>query len=117
MTIKITFNQNIRNRLNLINGTYERIDKDNNSIIIKISELKTKKTFNFSDNIDESYYFGFELEIISHFDLLFLVIIIICSIFFILFIVFLSLYCKAKKNMKESNNNRSFGINNNSLLN
>ena len=117
LTIKITFNQNIRNRLNLINGTYERIDKDNNSIIIKISELKTKKTFNFSDNIDESYYFGFELEIISHFDLLFFVIIIICSIFFILFIVFLSLYCKAKKNMKESNNNRSFGINNNSLLN
>ena len=34
LKIKITFNQNIRKRVGLIDGTYERINDDNNSIII-----------------------------------------------------------------------------------
>lgn len=116
VTIKVTFNQNIRNRIKLINGTYDRINEDNNSIIVKISELKNKKTFNFSDNINESYYFGFEVEIISHFDLLILILIIICLILLTLLIILLIFYCENKKKIKELEIRESYRSNN-SLLN
>ena len=116
LTIKVTFNQNIRNRIKLINGTYERIYEDNNSIIFKISELKSKKIFNFSDNINETYYFGFELEIKTHVDLLLIILIIICAILLILLVISCILYCKNKKNIKETNIRSSCQINN-SLLN
>ena len=87
LTVKVTFNQNIRKRIQLINGTYERIYDDNNSIIFRVAELKGKKTFNFSDNINNSYYFGFELETISYVNLLLVILIIICAILLILLIV------------------------------
>ena len=112
LTIKITFNQQIRNRIKLFNGTYERISEDNNSIIVKISELNNKKTFNFSDNINESYYFGFELQIISRFDHLILMLIIICGILLVLLIIISILYCKNRKNRKESQIGKSFSSNN-----
>ena len=97
LTVKVTFNQNIRKRIQLINGTYERIYDDNNSIIFRIAELKGKKTFNFSDNINNSYYFGFELETISYVNLLLVILIIICAILLILLIVLWILHCKRKK--------------------
>ena len=103
LKIKITFNQNIRNRLQLIDGTYEKIKEENNSIIIKISELNEDKTFKFSDNLDKSYNFGFELKIsspiiVSYIDTLSISLIVICVILFILLIVVLILFCKNKKN-------------------
>ena len=97
LTVKVTFNQNIRKRIQLINGTYERIYDDNNSIIFRVAELKGKKTFNFSDNINDSYYFGFELETISYVNLLLVILIIICAILLILLIVLWILHCKRKK--------------------
>ena len=97
LTVKVTFNQNIRKRIQLINGTYERIYDDNNSIIFRIAELKGKKTFNFSDNINNSYYFGVELETISYVNLLLVILIIICAILLILLIVLWILHCKRKK--------------------
>ena len=112
LTIKITFNQQIRNRIKLFNGTYERISEDNNSIIVKISELKNKKIFIFGDNINESYYFGFELQIISLFDHLILILIIICGILLVLLIIISILYCKNRKNRKESQIGKSFSSNN-----
>ena len=41
----------------------------------------------YYDNINESYYFGFELEIRSHFTLLILILIIICGILLILLVM------------------------------
>ena len=114
ITIKITFNQNIRKRIELINGVYERINDDKNSIIIKIDELKSKKTFNFSDNLNDSYYFGFELEIITSFNLWFIILIIICGFLLLLFVILWILYCKKKKKSNEINesNENSFRLNN-----
>ena len=115
LIMKITSNQNIRNRLKFINGVYERIYEDNNSIIIKISELKNKKIFNFNDNLDESYYFGFELEIKSDINLWF-IILIICGVLLILLIILLILYCRNKRKINEINMEKSFKLNN-SLIN
>ena len=120
LKIKITFNQNIRNRLQLIDGTYEKIKEENNSIIIKISELNEDKTFKFSDNLDKSYNFGFELKIsspiiVSYIDTLSISLIVICVILFILLIVVLILCCKNKKN-KDKDNEMIVEVKKNSLL-
>lgn len=117
LTIKVTFNQNIRKRIGLINGTYERMNEDNNSIIIKINDLKNKKTFNFSDNINDSYYFGFELEIITYVDQLLIIFIIICAVLLILLVILLILLCKKNKKINEINEKLvSPTINSNSIL-
>ena len=59
ITIKVVFNQNIRNRIKLLNGNFEKNTENNNSIIIKIEKLNEKQIFNFTDNINDTYFFGF----------------------------------------------------------
>ena len=73
----------------MINGTYERDSDDNKTIMIKIEELKENQKFIFKDNVDESYSFGFQIEIINEKKNL---------LYFILFCVFalttlILLYC------------------------
>jgi hypothetical protein len=116
LTVKVTFNQNIRKRIQLINGTYERIYDDNNSIIFRVAELKGKKTFNFSDNINDSYYFGFEVETISYVNLLLVILIIICAILLILLIVLWILHCKRKKIINDINEKSQSLMLNNSTI-
>ena len=93
------------------------MNEDNNSIIIKINDLKNKKTFNFSDNINDSYYFGFELEIITYVDQLLIIFIIICAVLLILLVILLILLFKKNKKINEINEKLvSPTINSNSIL-
>ena len=54
VTIKINFNQNIRKRIFMLNGTYERDSEDNKTIIIKIDKLKENKKFIFKESVDDT---------------------------------------------------------------
>ena len=106
--IRVNFNQNIGKRITLIDGEYEIIPQEKNSIIINIEKLKEKQRFNFKDNVDDSYDFGFELELTTEkkFNLS-LLFIILMSIFFVGFVIVLILYIiekrKSKINLNEVN--------------
>ena len=99
--IKVNFNQNIRKRISLINGkTYEIIEEKNNSIIIDVKKLKKKQIFNFKDNVDNSYDFGFEIELIyDKKDIIILIFIISLSILILILFILIIKYscCKSKK--------------------
>ena len=113
-TLRVNFNQNIRKRISLINGTYERIPENNNSIIINIETLKEKQIFIFKDNVDNSYDFGFEVELkYDRKDIIILVFIILLFILIIVLIIIMikNCYCKSKKNIID------FEMVNDSLLN
>ena len=104
--IRVNFNQNIRKRINLINGQYERIPENNNSIIISIKKLKKKQIFNFKDNVDNSYDFGFEVELKSDRKNIIILILIIFLIILLalLIIITIKIYC-CKINKNKSNLN------------
>ena len=112
ITIKVTFNQNIRKRIKLLEGKFEKNPENNNSIIIKIEELKEKQIFNFSDNINDTYYFGFEIDVISSWNLLLIIIIGICCILFILLVFSLGYICKKKKSSNLTRETSFLAINN-----
>ena len=110
--IKITFNQNIRERIKLSEGIFEKNSENNNSIIIKIEEINKKQIFNFSDNIDDTYFFGFEIDVISSMDIWLIILIVISSALFILLILSLIYILKTKKSPTSSRNSL-LAINNN----
>ena len=97
ITIKVTFNQKIRERIKLLEGNYEKNEENNNSIIIKIEEIKEKQIFNFSDNINDTYCFGFEIDVISSINLLLIILIVISGVLLILFLLSLVYIHKKKK--------------------
>ena len=101
LTIRVNFNQNIGKRITLIDGKYETIPQEKNSIIINIEEFSQKQSFNFKDNLDDSYDFGFELEITNiKKNNLNIILIIMTSILFAGFVIVLILFIveKRKKN-------------------
>ena len=102
ITIKVTFNQKIRERIKLLEGNYEKNEENNNSIIIKIEEIKEKQIFNFSDNINDTYCFGFEIDVISSINLLLIILIVISGVLLILFLLSLVYIHKKKKIEKAS---------------
>ena len=112
VTIKVTFNQNIRKRIKLLNGNFEKNKENNNSIIIKIEEINEKKIFNFSDNINETYYFGFEIDVKKSFNYLLIILIAVSLVLLILLIIISICYCKAKKNLNDNQRNSLLQINN-----
>ena len=66
--------------------------------MINIKELKEKQSFNFKDNVNDSYKFGFELELANEkITKLNLIFIILMSIFFISFVIVLILYIIEKR--------------------
>ena len=98
LTIKVNFNQNIGNRIILNKGKYEIIPQEKNSIIIKIEELKEMQNIIFKDSLDDSYFFGFELEIAKEKkDIINLIFIILIAILFIGFVIVLILYIVEKR--------------------
>ena len=110
--IKVNFNQNIGKRITLIDGEYEVIPHEENSIMINIKELKEKQKFNFKDNINDSYNFGFEVELPNEkWTKLNLTLIILMSIFLIFFVIVLILYIieKRKKIINLNQVNDFFG--------
>ena len=101
LKIRVNFNQNIGNRIILNNGKYEIIPQEKNSIIINIEEFNEKQSFIFKDNLDDSYDFGFELEITNiKKNNLNIILIIMTSILFAGFVIVLILFIveKRKKN-------------------
>ena len=117
ITIKVTFNQNIRKRVKLLGGSYQKNLENNNSIIIKIEELKEKLIFNFSDSLNDTYYFGFEIDLISSIDILLIILIIISCVLLILLIISLIFYHKKKKKFSSNIENSYIELNNNSINN
>ena len=113
ITIKVTFNQNIRKRIKLLNGNYERNSENNNSIIIKIEELKEKQIFNFTDNINDTYWLGFVIDLESSFDLLLIILIVICGILLLLTLILIICLCKKRKKQQELSRERSLSLVNN----
>ena len=112
LKIKVNFNQNIGKRITLIDGEYEIIPHEENSIMINIKELKEKQSFNFKDNVNDSYNFGFEVELANEkITKLNLIFIILMSIFFISFVIVLILYIieKRKKVINLNEVNDFFG--------
>ena len=96
-----------------MNGVFEQNQEANDSIIIKIEEIKEKKIFNFTDNINNTYYFGFEIDVEkSSFNPLLIILIVIICILFILLILCLIYICK-KKNKADTRKENSFLIVNN----
>ena len=117
ITIKVTFNQNIRKRVKLLGGSYQKNLENNNSIIIKIEELKEKHIFNFSDSLNDTYYFGFEIDLISSIDILLIILIIISCVLLILLIISLIFYHKKKKKFSSNIENSYIELKNNSINN
>ena len=113
MYAKIKYNnQDIRKRIKLMEGKFEKNPENNNSIIIKIEELKEKQIFNFSDNINDTYYFGFEIDVISSWNLLVIILIGICCILFILLVFSLGYICKKNKSSNLTREASFLAINN-----
>ena len=117
ITIKVTFNQNIRKRVKLLGGSYQKNLENNNSIIIKIEELKEKHIFNFSDSLNDTYYFGFEIDLISSIDILLIILIIISCVLLILLIINFIFYHKKKKKFSSNIENSYIELKNNSINN
>ena len=113
ITIKVTFNQNIRQRIKLMEGNFEKNPENNNSIIIKIEEIKEKQMFNFTDKINDTYFFGFEIDVISSIDIWLIILIVISSVLFISFIISLICFIKTKKKSTSSREPSLLAINNN----
>ena len=112
ITIKVTFNQNIRKRIKLLNGIFEKNTEDNNSIIIKIEKLEEKQIFNFTDTINETYFFGFEIDLISSINPLLIILIIICCLLLFSLIIISIFFCKSKKKKRpDESKENSFLIN------
>ena len=111
ITIKITFNQDIRKRIKLLKGNFEKNSENNNSIIIKIEELNKNQIFNFTDNINDTYFFGFEIDLISSIDPLLIILIVISC--FLLFFLILTIYlCKKQKKPEAIRKNSFLDLNN-----
>ena len=104
LKIKVNFNQNIGKRITLIDGEYEIIPEEKNSIMINIKTLKEKQNFTFKDSVDNSYEFGFEIELTFEKDISlnisFIVVTVILSAVIVLLII---LYCKLKKKQNLNN--------------
>ena len=104
LKIKVNFNQNIGKRITLIDGEYEIIPEEKNSIMINIKNLKKKQNFTFKDSVDNSYEFGFEIELTFEKDISlnisFIVVTVILSAVIVLLII---LYCKLKKKQNLNN--------------
>ena len=113
LTIKVAFNQNIRKRIELLNGNFEINRENNNSIIIKIEDINEKRIFNFRDNIDDSYHFGFEIDVVSSFDLLVVILIGVIVILSIILIIISICFCKKQKQSNDFKKNSFLQINNN----
>ena len=110
-TIKINFNQNIKNRINMLNGSYERDSDDNKTIIIKIEELKENQKFIFKDSVDDTYSFGFQIEIINeNKNLFFFILFCIFGITIFILIILLIICYRRNKSIKKNNSFGSFGI-------
>ena len=110
-TIKINFNQNIKNRINMLNGSYERDSDDNKTIIIKIEELKENQKFIFKDSVDDTYSFGFQIEIINeNQNLFFFILFCIFGITIFILIILLIICYRRNKSIKKNNSFGSFGI-------
>ena len=118
ITIKVIFNQNIRNRINLLNGSFQKNTENNNSIIIKIENLHEKKIFNFTDNINDTYFFGFEIDLISPLEpLLIIFFVIICFLLFLLILILIVYLCKKKKKSDSIRESSILAINNSNSYN
>ena len=104
LKIKVNFNQNIGKRITLIDGEYEIIPEEKNSIMINIKTLKEKQNFTFKDSVDNSYEFGFEIELTFEKDISlnisFIVVTVILSAVIVLLII---LFCKLKKKQNLNN--------------
>ena len=113
LTIKVAFNQKIRKRIELLNGNFEINRENNNSIIIKIEDMNEKRIFNFRDNIDDSYHFGFEIDVVSSFNLLVVILIGVIVILSIILIIVSICFCKKQKKFNDLTKNSFLQINNN----
>ena len=104
--MKVNFNQKIGKRITLIDGEYEIIPEEKNSIIINIGALKEKQNFTFKDSEDNSYDFGFEIELTQKKDIslniAFITVTIVLTAVIVLLII---LYCKLKGQKNSFNNN------------
>ena len=101
ITIKVTFNQNIRGRIKLRKGNFEENTENNNSLIIKIDELNEKQIFNFSDKMNNSYYFGFKIDIKSSFDPLIIILIVVIGVLLVSLIVTFICFHRKIKNLND----------------
>ena len=90
----------------MLNGTYERDSEDNKTIIIKIDKLKENKKFIFKDSVDDTYSFGFQIEILYDGKiLLFFVLMCFFGLLTIILIILLIIcYRKKKYNIKNIQN-------------